>query len=128
MTRKKIYKKVKKFGDVEDIIFPIEKEKNIEGPEKLSENETDESENQNEKGDSDSYENNQIDIDKSEIDSIEDRSKNKNSVKNKNNILLEDIVLFIHNISFEAIEEELSDMSVVSSSILSFNYLIHYRG
>ncbi|CAG8795495.1 46225_t:CDS:10, partial [Gigaspora margarita] len=29
VTRKKIYKKVRKFGDVEDIIFPIEERKNI---------------------------------------------------------------------------------------------------
>ncbi|CAG8636153.1 4193_t:CDS:10 [Gigaspora margarita] len=62
--------------------------------------------------DSDSYENNLMDIDESEIDSIENRSKNKNSVKHKNNILSENTVLFIHNISFEAIEKELSDMKI----------------
>ncbi|KAF0521883.1 RNA-binding domain-containing protein [Gigaspora margarita] len=85
-------------------------EESEEEPEKLSENETDESENQNEKSDSDSYENDLMDIDESEIDSVEDRSKNKNSVKNKNNTLSEDTVLFIRNISFEATEEELSDI------------------
>ncbi|KAF0367598.1 hypothetical protein F8M41_013554 [Gigaspora margarita] len=84
-----------------------------EEPEKLSENEINESENQNGKGDSDSYENNLMDIDESEVDNIEDISKNKNSVKNKNNTLSENTVLLICNISFEAIEEGLSDMSVV---------------
>ncbi|CAG8830064.1 10333_t:CDS:2, partial [Gigaspora rosea] len=58
----------------------------------------------------DSYENSLMDIDESEIDSVEDRSKNKNSVKKKNNTLSEDTVLFIRNISFEATDEELSDI------------------
>ncbi|CAG8576134.1 9125_t:CDS:2, partial [Dentiscutata heterogama] len=81
-------------------------ERSEEEPEELSENETDESEHHN----SDSYENSLMDIDESEIDSIEDSNKNKNSVKNKNCALSEDAVLFIRNVSFEATEDELSDI------------------
>ncbi|CAG8832598.1 3646_t:CDS:2, partial [Cetraspora pellucida] len=98
----------------------------IEGPaEESNENETDE-------GDNGFYENSMMDIDhdesevdsiedsskdidhndEGEVDSVENNSKNNYSVKKKIHTLSEDAVLFVRNLSFEATEEELSDMLV----------------